>query len=171
MKRLMHPMLRRAGYAAAACVALAATGVFANYVLHSDNKFNNPFSQQLIAADPAVAVLAGAGALGILGAIVGAIAGFFRPEYEAKRYAGRIRGGGLLLSVHCDDDHWRRRAMETLKNTGAGGIGSSSESKPHFGASEKPSPRPVTASTLRPRSLLQTVPQTGQDELERHPLV
>ena len=49
MNRLVHPMVRRVGYAVAAGVALAATGVFANFVLHSDNRFNNPFSKQLVA--------------------------------------------------------------------------------------------------------------------------
>ncbi len=40
---------------------------------------------------------------GVLGGIAGALAGFGTPEYEAKRYEGRIRKGGILLSVHCDD--------------------------------------------------------------------
>ena len=48
MKRYVHPMMKRAGYAAAACVALAATGVFANYALHSDGRFNNALSRQLV---------------------------------------------------------------------------------------------------------------------------
>src|SRR5829696_1494658 len=53
-----------------------------------------------IAAGPIVAALAGAGAGGALGGIVGALVGMGIPEYEAKRYEGRIKEGGVLLSVH-----------------------------------------------------------------------
>ena len=60
----------------------------------------------LIAAGPIVAALAGVGAMGTLGGIVGAFAGMGIPEYEAKRYEGRIREGGILLSVHCDSSDW-----------------------------------------------------------------
>src|SRR4029078_10630490 len=57
----------------------------------------------LIAAGPIVAALAGAGAVGALGGITGALIGWGIPEYEAKRYEGRVRKGGILLSVHADD--------------------------------------------------------------------
>src|SRR5437879_4408053 len=59
-----------------------------------------------IAAGPIVAALAGAGAVGALGGIIGALAGMGIPEYEARRYEGRIREGGVLLSVHCDSGDW-----------------------------------------------------------------
>jgi hypothetical protein len=48
----------------------------------------------------AVAILAGMGALGALGAIIAALLGARSPEYEAKRYEGGMRSGGVLLSVH-----------------------------------------------------------------------
>src|SRR5712671_7492991 len=60
----------------------------------------------LIAAGPIMGALAGAGALGAVGGIVGALVGMGIPEYEAKRYEGRIKSGGILLSVHCDDSKW-----------------------------------------------------------------
>src|SRR4051794_14696076 len=59
-----------------------------------------------VAAGPIVAALAGVGAGGALGGIVGAMVGMGIPEYEAKRYEGRIRSGGILLSVHADNSEW-----------------------------------------------------------------
>ena len=56
----------------------------------------------IIAAGPIVAALAGVGAGGAVGGIVGALVGMGIPEYEAKRYEGAVKGGGTLLSVHCD---------------------------------------------------------------------
>jgi hypothetical protein len=41
------------------------------------------------------------------------------PEYEAKRYAGQIKEGGILLSVHCDHGDWVNRGKDILKATGA----------------------------------------------------
>jgi hypothetical protein len=72
----------------------------------------------LIAAGPVVAALAGAGAAGATGGLVGALVGAGIPEIEAKRYAGRIREGGYLVSVHCDDRQWAKRAEEILEATG-----------------------------------------------------
>jgi hypothetical protein len=65
-----------------------------------------------IAAGRIVAALvgAGAGAGGAVGGLIGALVGMGIPEYEAKRYEGRIRGGGILMSVHCDNSEWVGRA-------------------------------------------------------------
>ena len=41
------------------------------------------------------------------------------PEYEAKRYEGRVKNGGMLLSVHCDTSDEITRAKDILKRTGA----------------------------------------------------
>ena len=94
-----------------------------------------------IAAGPIVALLAGVGAGGVLGGVAGALVGMGIPEYEAKRYEGRIKEGGVLLSVHCDNSEWKKRATDILKQTGAGDIGSEGESKADFASSEKPRPR------------------------------
>jgi hypothetical protein len=99
----------------------------------------------LIAAGPIVAALAGAGALGITGGLVGALVGMGIPEYEAKRFEGRIKSGGILLSVHCDDAHWVTRAKEVLKRTGAEDIASSGEAPADFAVGDKPHPRTVSA--------------------------
>ena len=99
----------------------------------------------LVTAGPVFAALAGAGAGGALGWILGLLAGLPLTEYTAKRYAGRIRRGGILLSVHCDSPEWCDRARKTLKNTGARDISSASESAADFGTTDKPTERaPVT---------------------------
>jgi hypothetical protein len=91
-----------------------------------------------IAAGPIMAALAGAGALGAFGGIVGALVGMGIPEYEAKRYEGRVKHGGILLSVHCDDHDWAKRGEEILKRTGAEDISSTSEAHADFAVSDKP---------------------------------
>jgi hypothetical protein len=81
-----------------------------------------------IAAGPIMAGLAGLGVGGAVGGIVGALVGMGIPEYEAKRYEGQVKGGGTLLSVHCDTSEEIARAKELLKSTGATDIASSGES-------------------------------------------
>ena len=49
----------------------------------------------------------------------GASIGLGIPEYEAKRYEGRIKGGNILMSLHTDDGRERDRAKEILKKAGA----------------------------------------------------
>ena len=73
----------------------------------------------LIAAGPIVAALAGIGSGGIVGGIVGALVGMGIPEYEAKRFEGAVRGGGALLSVHCDTSQEIAKAKQLLRDTGA----------------------------------------------------
>ena len=81
----------------------------------------------LIAAGPIMAGLAGLGVGGVVGGLVGALVGMGIPEYEAKRYEGRVKGGGTLLSVHCDTSDQISRAKDLLKSTGAEDIASSGE--------------------------------------------
>lgn len=81
----------------------------------------------LIAAGPIMGALAGLGVGGAVGGLVGALVGLGIPEYEAKRYEGRVKDGGVLLSVHCDSSDEVSRAKDILKATGADDISSSGE--------------------------------------------
>src|SRR5579875_1789455 len=72
-----------------------------------------------IAAGPIMGALAGLGSGGLVGGVIGALVGMGIPEYEAKRYEGRIKEGGILMSIHCDAGDWVTKAKELLKQTGA----------------------------------------------------
>jgi hypothetical protein len=80
-----------------------------------------------IAAGPIMGALAGLGVGGAVGGLVGALVGMGIPEYEAKRYEGRVKNGGVLLSVHCDTSEDITRAKEVLRRTGAEDISSAGE--------------------------------------------
>jgi hypothetical protein len=102
--------------------------------------------QTYLPPNPVVAGLAAAGFGGALGWLSGLIAGFRRSRYVAKRYVGRIRRGGILLSVHCDSPEWRDRAMKTLKDSGGRNLSSASEGGADYGASDRPTERLQRAS-------------------------
>jgi hypothetical protein len=82
-----------------------------------------------VAAGPIVAALAGLGAGSAIGGVAGGLIGFGFPEYEAKRYEGQVKDGGLLLSVHCIDSDWRDKAKELLERAGAVDIASGHEAR------------------------------------------
>jgi hypothetical protein len=96
-----------------------------------------------IAAGPIMAALAGMGVGGTVGGITGALVGLGIPEYEAKRYEGRMQKGGILLSVHCDTSDEIKRAKDLLKTTGAEDISSTTESSVDSPKAEKPTTRTV----------------------------
>jgi hypothetical protein len=91
-----------------------------------------------IAAGPIMATLAGVGSGGVVGGLVGALVGMGIPEYEAKRYEGRIKEGGVLLSVHCDNSDWVDKAKRVLKETGAEDVSSTGEASADFAKTDKP---------------------------------
>jgi hypothetical protein len=101
----------------------------------------------IIAAGPILGMLSGIGVGGTVGGFTGALIGVGIPEYEAKRYEGRIRNGGILLSVHSDNSDWAKRAKEVLEHTGAGDIATSGEAKADFAVSERPVPRTSSTSS------------------------
>ena len=100
-----------------------------------------------IAAGPIMGVLGGIGIGGTIGGLAGALIGLGIPEYEAKRYEGRIRKGGILLSVHCDNGDWTKRAKSILDQTGAEDISSAHEAKADFAASDRPMARALSTSS------------------------
>lgn len=107
-----------------------------------------PGAGPFVAAGPLMGMLGGIGVGTAIGGIAGALIGLGIPEYEAKRYEGRIRRGSILLSVHCDDGDWARRAKNILKETGAEDIAAAGEAAADYMASDRPSTRPGVASTV-----------------------
>lgn len=96
-----------------------------------------------LAAGPIVAALAGAGVGGTAGGMIGALAGAGIPEYEAKRYGGMVKEGGILMSVHCANTEWTSKAKDILERTGARDVSSAGEANADFAESDKPRPRPM----------------------------
>ena len=93
----------------------------------------------LIAAGPIMAALGGAAVGAAVGGLTGALVGLGIPEYEAKRYEGKIKGGNVLIAVHTDDGDQRDRAKKILETSGAADIGSSGEaSVPKSGTANRP---------------------------------
>ena len=86
-----------------------------------------------------MAALAGAGGRRCCRGVSGALVGMGIPEYEAKRYEGRIKSGGILLSVHCDSSDWTKKAKKILEDApGAEDVSSTGESAADFSKSDRP---------------------------------
>jgi hypothetical protein len=81
-----------------------------------------------IAAGPLMAALAGAGAGAAAGGLTGALIGMGIPEYEAKRYEGKVKDGNILMSVHTDDSRERDVAKKIFTDSGAEDISYTGES-------------------------------------------
>jgi hypothetical protein len=115
-----------------------------------------------IAAGPIMAALAGLGVGGAVGGLIGALVGMGIPEYEAKRYEGRVKDGGVLLSVHCDTSDEISRAKELLKQTGAEDISSAGEKavSSHGVRTETASNKPLVRDP---------VSEAADDETRAHP--
>jgi Protein of unknown function (DUF3341) len=82
-----------------------------------------------IAAGPIMAALSGAAAGAALGGLTGALIGMGIPEYEAKRYEGKVREGNILISVHTDDRDERARARRILEEAGAEDVADTAEAR------------------------------------------
>ena len=81
----------------------------------------------LIAAGPILAFLTGAAVGAAVGGVAGALVGMGIPEYEAKRYEGRLREGNFLISVHAENNQEIERVKDIFKEAGAQDISSSKE--------------------------------------------
>jgi hypothetical protein len=151
-KHTKAPMGAAAGAAAGAVVGAALA-----WVVVSIQTVTITGLGPLVAAGPMLAALAGAGAGGALGWIAGLLVGLRLPEYVAKRYVGRIRRGGILLSVHCDSQEWCERAKKTLRDTGARDISSAAETAADYGTTDRPTERVAASVTDRSEAPRQTV--------------
>lgn len=80
-----------------------------------------------IAAGPIMATLSGAAAGATLGGITGALIGMGLPEFEAKQYEGKIKGGNILIAVHAKDGEDAKRAEQIYEDAGAEHISSAAE--------------------------------------------
>src|SRR6186713_2514546 len=80
-----------------------------------------------IAAGPIMAALSGAAVGAAVGGITGALIGLGIPEFEAKRYEGKIKGGNVLVSVHSESSDETKRAKVIFEAAGAEDIATSGE--------------------------------------------
>src|ERR1700735_5745313 len=97
----------------------------------------------LIAAGPIMAALAGVGVGGAVGGFTGALIGMGIPELEAKRYEGRLKKGGILLSVHCDTSDEIKRAKQLIEGTGGEDVSSTGEASTGSTPSDREAARTV----------------------------
>jgi hypothetical protein len=80
-----------------------------------------------IAAGPIMAALSGAAVGAAVGGLAGALIGMGIPEYEAKRYEGKIMSGNVLISVHAENGDEIRTARTILEDSGAEDINTAGE--------------------------------------------
>jgi hypothetical protein len=96
-----------------------------------------------IAAGPIMGALSGAAVGAATGGLAGALIGLGIPEYEAKRYEGRIQGGNALISVHTTSSEARSKVEDIFERANAEDISSAEEVEPKHPAS--------SAGTVEPR--------------------
>jgi hypothetical protein len=80
-----------------------------------------------IAAGPIMAALSGAAIGGTVGGLTGALVGMGIPEFEAKKYEGKVKSGSALISVHSEDSNEMNCAKEIFEYAGAQDITTASE--------------------------------------------
>jgi hypothetical protein len=81
----------------------------------------------LIAAGPIMAALGGAAVGGTVGGLTGALIGMGIPEFEARRFEGKVKSGSSLISVHSEDGDETKRAKEIFERAGAKDITTAGE--------------------------------------------
>jgi hypothetical protein len=80
-----------------------------------------------LAAGPIMAGLSGVAVGAAVGGVAGGLIGLGIPEYEAKRYEGKLKEGGILISVHADNSDEISRAKQIFEAAGAKDISSTGE--------------------------------------------
>lgn len=80
-----------------------------------------------IAAGPILAALGGAAVGATVGGISGALIGLGIPEYEVKRYEGKLASGNILISVHCATREESHRVKDIFERAGAEDVSDSGE--------------------------------------------
>ena len=93
-----------------------------------------------VAAGPIMAALSGAAVGTAVGGLTGALVGLGIPEFEAKRYEGKLREGNILISVHSENSTETDRAEKILKQANAQDISSATESPVKKGGKIAPHP-------------------------------
>jgi len=93
-----------------------------------------------IAAGPIMAALSGAAAGATVGGIAGALIGMGIPELEAKRYAGKVQSGNILISVHTDSGEEVGQAKRVLETAGAQDVSTTGEARVPTKGRDQPSP-------------------------------
>ncbi len=86
-----------------------------------------PGAGPFIAAGPIVAALSGVGLGVTIGGITGALVGLGIPEFEAKRYEGKIKAGNILISVHTENSDEVMAARKIFRREGGDYISSTGE--------------------------------------------
>ncbi|MEX0773634.1 MAG: hypothetical protein WD038_10730 [Balneolales bacterium] len=86
-----------------------------------------PVLGPLIAAGPIMALLSGAGIGAAIGGVTGVLVGLGIPEYEAKRYEGKLKEGNILISVHVKNTDQRKKVEEIYQEFGAKDIAATGE--------------------------------------------
>lgn len=81
----------------------------------------------LIAAGPIMGALGGAAVGGTVGGLTGALIGMGIPEFEAKRYEGKVKAGSTLLSVHSENSNETAIASKIFESVGAEDITTAGE--------------------------------------------
>jgi len=106
-----------------------------------------------LAAGPIMAALSGAAVGAAAGGIAGGLIGLGIPEYEAKRYEGKVKAGNILISVHTESSDQVKRAKTIFEAAGAQDISSTSEAGvPANAAADK--------TTVSPHGVLVTSTET-----------
>jgi hypothetical protein len=80
-----------------------------------------------IAAGPIMAGLSGIAAGAAVGGLTGVLVGMGIPEFEAKRYEGKLKAGNILVSVHTDDSDERKLALDVFKQAGVKDVSTQTE--------------------------------------------